>query len=58
MEIKKIVTYGSVDDEKLTLIGRILFETKNILIDQEEKLKKLSARYATTNRWSWGFESS
>jgi bifunctional enzyme CysN/CysC len=48
MEIKKILTCGSVDDGKSTLIGRILFETKNILIDQEEKLKKLSARYGTT----------
>ena len=50
MEIKKIVTCGSVDDGKSTLIGRILFETKNILIDQEEKLKKLSARYGTTKK--------
>jgi bifunctional enzyme CysN/CysC len=50
MEIKKIVTCGSVDDGKSTLIGRIIFETKNILIDQEEKLKKLSARYGTTEK--------
>ena len=50
MEIKKIVTCGSVDDGKSTLIGRIIFETKNILIDQEEKLKKLSARYGTTKK--------
>ncbi len=49
-EIKKIVTCGSVDDGKSTLIGRILFETKNILKDQEEKLKKLSARYGTTKK--------
>ena len=50
MEIKKIVTCGSVDDGKSTLIGRIIFETKNILIDQEEKLKKISARYGTTKK--------
>ena len=50
MEIKKIVTCGSVDDGKSTLIGRIIFETKNILIDQEEKLKKLSARYGTIEK--------
>jgi sulfate adenylyltransferase subunit 1 (EFTu-like GTPase family) len=50
MEIKKIVTCGSVDDGKSTLIGRIIFETKNILIDQEEKLKKLSTRYGTTKK--------
>jgi len=50
MKIKKIVTCGSVDDGKSTLIGRIIFETKNILIDQEEKLKKLSTRYGTTKK--------
>ena len=50
MEVKKIVTCGSVDDGKSTLIGRIIFETKNILNDQEDKLKKLSIRYGTTGK--------
>ena len=50
MNVKKIVTCGSVDDCKSTLIGRIILETNNILIDQEEKLKKLSARYGTTKK--------
>jgi bifunctional enzyme CysN/CysC len=50
MELKKIVTCGSVDDGKSTLIGRITLETKNILIDEEKKLKKLSARYGTTKK--------
>ena len=50
MNVKKIVTCGSVDDGKSTLIGRIILETNNILIDQEEKLKKLSARYGTTKK--------
>ena len=50
MDLKKIVTCGNVDDGKSTLIGRIIFETKNILIDQEEKLKKLSTRYGTTEK--------
>ena len=50
MEVKKIVTCGSVDDGKSTLIGRIIFETKNILNDQEDKLKKLSTRYGTTGK--------
>ena len=50
MEVKKIVTCGSVDDGKSTLIGRIIFETKNILNDQEDKLKKLSTRYGTTGQ--------
>jgi bifunctional enzyme CysN/CysC len=47
---KKIVTCGSVDDGKSTLIGRIIFETKNILNDQDSKLKKLSKRYGTTGK--------
>ena len=47
---KKIVTCGSVDDGKSTLIGRIIFETKNILNDQDTKLKKLSKRYGTTGK--------
>jgi sulfate adenylyltransferase subunit 1 len=50
MELKKIVTCGSVDDGKSTLIGRIILETKNILIDQEKKLKILSTRYGTTKK--------
>ena len=48
MDIKKIVTCGSVDDGKSTLIGRIIYETKNILDDQKLKLKNLSKRYGTT----------
>ena len=48
MNIKKIVTCGSVDDGKSTLIGRIILETQNILNDQKSKLKKLSSRYGTT----------
>ena len=48
MDLKKIVTCGSVDDGKSTLIGRIIYETKNILDDQKLKLKKLSSRYGTT----------
>jgi len=47
---KKIVTCGSVDDGKSTLIGRIIFETKNLLNDQDTKLKKLSKRYGTTGK--------
>lgn len=36
MCLKKVVTCGSVDDGKSTLIGRIIFETKNILNDQKK----------------------
>ncbi len=48
MDVKKIVTCGSVDDGKSTLIGKIICETNNILNDQKIKLKKLSTRYGTT----------
>jgi len=48
MDIKKVVTCGSVDDGKSTLIGRIIFETQNLLNDQKLKLKNLSSRFGTT----------
>ena len=44
----KVITCGSVDDGKSTLVGRILSETNNILTDQEAKLKVISKRYGTT----------
>ena len=44
----KIITCGSVDDGKSTLVGRILSETNNIFLDQRDKLKVLSKRYGTT----------
>jgi bifunctional enzyme CysN/CysC len=45
----KIIICGSVDDGKSTLLGRILSETRNISLDQKEKLKIISKRYGTTN---------
>jgi bifunctional enzyme CysN/CysC len=44
----KIITCGSVDDGKSTLVGRILAETNNIFLDQNDKLKVISKRYGTT----------
>lgn len=38
----RFVTTGSVDDGKSTLIGRLLYETKSILEDQYEAVKKTS----------------
>jgi bifunctional enzyme CysN/CysC len=40
--LMRLVTTGSVDDGKSTLIGRLLFETKSILEDQYEAIKKTS----------------
>jgi bifunctional enzyme CysN/CysC len=38
------VTAGSVDDGKSTLIGRLLFDTKQILVDQLEHIEDASRR--------------
>jgi sulfate adenylyltransferase subunit 1 len=40
MDILRFITAGSVDDGKSTLIGRLLFDSKNILVDQLEQLEK------------------
>ena len=42
MDILRIATAGSVDDGKSTLIGRLLFDSKSIMIDQLEALGKQS----------------
>src|SRR6187397_1767780 len=40
----RLVTCGSVDDGKSTLIGRLLFDTKQILVDQLEHIETTSER--------------
>ena len=42
MDILRFITAGSVDDGKSTLIGRLLYDSKNILIDQLQQLEKQS----------------
>jgi sulfate adenylyltransferase subunit 1 len=42
MDLLRFITAGSVDDGKSTLIGRLLFDSKNILSDQLEALEKHS----------------
>lgn len=42
MDLLRFITAGSVDDGKSTLIGRLLFDSKSILIDQLEALEKQS----------------
>jgi bifunctional enzyme CysN/CysC len=41
-ELLRVATAGSVDDGKSTLIGRLLFETKQVLDDQLEHLERVS----------------
>lgn len=40
MNLLRFITAGSVDDGKSTLIGRLLYDSKNILIDQLEALER------------------
>lgn len=42
MDLLRFITAGSVDDGKSTLIGRLLYDSKSILIDQLEALEKQS----------------
>src|SRR5690606_3507007 len=42
MDILRFITAGSVDDGKSTLIGRLLFDSKSILIDQLAAIEKQS----------------
>jgi sulfate adenylyltransferase subunit 1 len=43
-ELMRLVTCGSVDDGKSTLIGRLLYDTKQIFVDQLEHIEDVSRR--------------
>jgi sulfate adenylyltransferase large subunit len=43
-DLLRLVTCGSVDDGKSTLIGRLLFDTKQIFVDQMEHIEEASRR--------------
>lgn len=42
MDLLRFITAGSVDDGKSTLIGRLLYDTKSILVDQMEAIERAS----------------
>ena len=44
VQLLRLVTAGSVDDGKSTLIGRLLYDTKQILADQLEHIEDASRR--------------
>jgi len=46
-ELLRFITCGSVDDGKSTLIGRLLYESKQIFDDQLEALESDSRRHGT-----------
>jgi sulfate adenylyltransferase large subunit len=43
-ELVRLVTCGSVDDGKSTLIGRLLYDTKQVFVDQMEHVEETSER--------------
>ncbi len=43
-DLLRLVTAGSVDDGKSTLIGRLLYDTKQILVDQLQHIEETSKR--------------
>ena len=47
--VVRFITAGSVDDGKSTLIGRLLYDTKSILIDQLESLAKTKHARVTSS---------
>lgn len=46
MDILRFITAGNVDDGKSTLIGRLLYDSKNILVDQLEAITQQSKNKA------------
>jgi sulfate adenylyltransferase subunit 1 len=40
MDLLRFITAGSVDDGKSTLIGRLLYDSKSIMVDQLEAIEK------------------
>jgi len=42
MDLLRFITAGSVDDGKSTLIGRLLYDSKSIMIDQLQAIEKQS----------------
>ena len=46
MDLLRFITAGSVDDGKSTLIGRLLYDSKSIMIDQLEAIEKQSRNKA------------
>src|SRR2546421_9449585 len=42
MDLLRFITAGSVDDGKSTLIGRLLYDSKSIMIDELQAIEKQS----------------
>ena len=48
-DILRVITCGSVDDGKSTLIGRMLYDSKSIFDDQLLSLKKNTKKFSNLN---------
>ena len=46
----KILTCGSVDDGKSTLLGRLLYDSQNVFLDQMDQAKIESDKYGTQGK--------
>ena len=46
----KILICGSVDDGKSTLLGRLLYDSKNVFLDQMDQVKIESEKYGTQGK--------
>ncbi|MGP9813746.1 adenylyl-sulfate kinase [Rhodopseudomonas sp. NSM] len=46
-DVLRFMTCGSVDDGKSTLIGRLLYDSRNVFEDQFQALKKESPKYGS-----------
>ena len=46
MDLLRFSTAGSVDDGKSTLIGRLLYETRAVFVDQLDAVRRLSGKSA------------
>jgi bifunctional enzyme CysN/CysC len=46
----KILTCGSVDDGKSTLLGRLLYDSKNVFLDQLQQTEAESEKYGTQGK--------
>ena len=47
-QLLRLATAGSVDDGKSTLIGRLLYDSKNLFSDQLEAIERASAQRGDT----------
>jgi sulfate adenylyltransferase subunit 1 (EFTu-like GTPase family) len=47
-DLLKVMTCGSVDDGKSTLIGRLLYETKKVFDDQLRSAELETKKFGTT----------